>query len=171
VLFGAVILVLAVFVVIKWGIRRDPLGGTPIGIAMIVYGLLFGFFITDGRVLLGYWGVSQSRYTTYDLLVLVGIYLTALSQAPSREPSERIDRRAIAGIALGVMAVQLAFSVHYGIAGARSEHQAEVSTVTLMRNIEHESDLTVYSLDIGESPQEIKEDEAFLREHHLSLYG
>jgi hypothetical protein len=167
VIFGAVILVLAVFVVVRWGVSRDPLGGTPIGIALIIYGLLFGFFITDGRVLFGYWGVSQSRYTTYDVLVLVGIYLTALSHAPS---DARTDRRTVAGVALAAMAVQLVLSVHYGIAGARSEHQAEVSTVALTRNIDHESALTVYSVDIGESPQEIREDVAFLREHHLSLY-
>ena len=39
--FGAVILVLAVFVVLKWGIRRDESGGIPIGVAMITFGLLF----------------------------------------------------------------------------------------------------------------------------------
>jgi hypothetical protein len=110
----------------------------------------------------------EPRYTTYDVLVLVGIYLTALSHAPS---DARTDRRTVAGVALAAMAVQLVFSVHYGISGARSEHQAEVSTVALTRNIDHESALTVYSLDIGESPQEIRKDVAFLREHYLSLYG
>jgi hypothetical protein len=169
-LFGAVIFVLAVFVLIRWGLRRDPLGGTPIGIAMIVFGLLFSLFITDGRVLFGYSGVSTSRYTTYDVLVLVGIYLTALSRVPSPRP-ERINRRAVAGVALAVMAIQVVFGSHYGIAGARSQQRSDLRAVTLTQNIDHESPLTVYSLDIGESPRMIKDDVAFMREHHLSLYG
>jgi hypothetical protein len=163
-LFGGLILALAVFVVVRWGIHRDPESGSPIGIALIVYGLLFGALITDGRVLFGYWGVSQSRYTTYDALVVVGIYLTALSRA-------RADRRTVTGIALGVMAIQVVFSAHYGIAGARSQQQADLNAAALTRAIDHESELTIYSLDIGESPQEIRQDAAFLREHHLSLYG
>jgi hypothetical protein len=167
-LFGAVILVLAVFIIVNWGLRRDPDSAAPIGIALIAYGLLFGVLITDGRVLFGYWGVSQSRYTTYDVLVVVGIYLTALSHSPALE---RTGRRAVMGIALAIMAVQVVFSAHYGIAGARSQERAGLSAVALIRNIDHESDLTVYGLDLGESPQEIRQDVAFLREHHLSLFG
>jgi hypothetical protein len=178
VLFGAVILLLAVFVVVRWGIHRDLEGGTPVGIALIVYGLLFGVLITDGRVLFGYWGMSQSRYTTYDVLVLVGIYLTAVSRIPLHSrPGDRttirrrIDGGAVAAITLGIMAIQIVLSVHYGIAGARSQHHAEVSAVAITRNIDHESAATVLSLDIGESPRMIRKDAEFLRVHHLSLYG
>ena len=77
--FGAVILALAVFVVLRWGIRRDESGGAPIGVALIVFGLLFDALVTEGRLDLASGLASQSRYTTYDLLVLAGIFLTALS--------------------------------------------------------------------------------------------
>jgi hypothetical protein len=69
------------------------------------------------------------------------------------------------------MAIQVVFGSHYGIAGARSQQRSDLRAVTLTQNIDHESPLTVYSLDIGESPQMIKDDVAFMREHHLSLYG
>lgn len=168
-LFGVVILALAVFVIVKWGLRRDTESAGPIGIALTVYGLLFAASVTDGRVLLGYWGVSQSRYVTDTALVLAGIYLTALGRAPSRERVEL--RPAFTGIVLGAMAVAVAFGVHYGVGGARSVRQQEIAAMATARNVDHESNLTVYAVDIGESPQEIRQDVAFLREHHLGPFG
>jgi hypothetical protein len=193
--FGAVILVLAVFVVLKWGIRRDERGGAPIGVAMITFGLLFDLLITEGRVFYGYLGASQSRYTTYDVMVLAGIYMTTLSRAPSgvqvetgkrrrvttRRPHpamariravvDRIDRRWVARVALVAIVIQLAFGIHYGLEGARSEHQDYVTSATLTRNMDHESDGTVRYLYFVDTPEWIREQAAFLREHHLSLFG
>ena len=77
--FGVVILVLAVLVLIKWGFRRDEHSGVPIGIALIVFGLLFALLFTEDRVIFGLQAAAQSRYTTNDLLVLAGIYMTTLS--------------------------------------------------------------------------------------------
>jgi hypothetical protein len=171
--FGAVILVLAVFVVVKWGLHRDEDTGTPVGVALILFGLLFDLLITDGRMFFGYWGASQSRYVTNDVLVLAGVYLATLggSRSTGRSLFDRIDRGVISRVALAAMVIQVAFGVHYGIEGAQHEHQDYVTAATLTRNIDHESDLTAYRLYIAESPGEIREQAAFLREHHLSLYG
>jgi hypothetical protein len=189
IVFGAVILVLTVLVVLKWGIRRDESSGAPIGVALIVFGLLFDALVTEGRLDLGFWGASQSRYTTYDLLVLVGIFLTALGGARSRVEAanaaagsipargrvrtlvDRIDRRTVTLVALAAMVIQLALGVHYGLQGAREEHQDYVNSETLTRNIDHESDLTVYRLFFAETPQWIRQQAAFLRAHHLSEFG
>jgi hypothetical protein len=187
--FGAVIFGLAVFVVLKWGIRRDEESGAPIGVALIAFGILFDAFITEGRLAFGFFGASQSRYTTFDLLVLAGIYMATLASAPSgvevtsatRKPHtgmariravvNRIDRRWVTQVALAAMVVQLAFGVLYGLEGARSEHQDYIRSATLTRNINHESDRTVLRLYFVASPQWIREQAAFLREHHLSLFG
>ncbi len=91
IVFGAVILVLAVFVVLRWGIRRDESGGVPIGVAMIIFGLLFDALITEGRFFFGFAGAAQSRYTTYDVIVLAGIYLTSLGRATA-ERAEKATR-------------------------------------------------------------------------------
>ncbi len=77
-LFGVVILLLAIASIVAFGIRRDDHGGGPVGVALICFGLLFAASITEGRSQQGLWAASQSRYTTYDLLILVGIYLTVL---------------------------------------------------------------------------------------------
>lgn len=82
-LFGIFIFVLAIFVVIRWGIRRDDHGPAPIGVALIVFGLLFDALVTDGRVIFGLWASTASRYVTNDVLVLVGIYLAVLGRTPS----------------------------------------------------------------------------------------
>lgn len=167
-LFGVMILVLAIFVVVKWGFRRDPRGAAPIGIALTVYGLLFAAFVTDGRVLLGYWGASQSRYVTFDVLVLVGIYFTALGRASVAERANR--GRIVAWVTLAAMAIQVVFGVHYGVVGARSQIEQEVAATATARDVDHESPLAVYSLDIGESTEQIQQDVAFLREHHLGPF-
>ena len=88
--FGVVIFVVAVFVLIRWGIRRDEQSAAPIGIALIVFGLLFDALMTQGRFWLKFDAASQSRYTTNDVLVLAGIYLTVLSgkRLFARDPRE-----------------------------------------------------------------------------------
>ena len=52
-LFGVVVFALAVLVLFKWGLRRDEDSGVPIGIALIVFGLLFDALVTESRVVFG----------------------------------------------------------------------------------------------------------------------
>jgi len=196
--FGVVILVLALLVLIKWGWRRDEHSGVPIGIALMVFGLLFGLLFTEDRVIFGLRAAAQSRYTTNDLLVLVGIYMATLSGISSsvrtrteyggervrgwpRESIawvvgfiDRINRRTIRWIAIVAILIQVVSSVHYGIPGARGFYQTSVVDEHITRNINHESDATVsYGLGIfvPEPASWFREQAEFLREHHLSLYG
>ncbi len=78
IVFGAITVVLAVIVIALYGIRRDDSGAGPIGVALVGFGLLFAASTTEGRASLGYAGAAASRYTTYDLLILTGIYLALL---------------------------------------------------------------------------------------------
>ena len=196
--FGVVILVLAVLVLIKWGFRRDERSGVPIGVALIVFGLMFDLLFTEDRVIFGLGSAAQSRYTTNDILVLAGIYMTTLSGLPlsvrtkskeggkraRRLPHEtiawvrghidRIDRGTIRWIAIAAILIQVASSVHYGIAGARQFHETSVVSASYTRDINHESDATVsygLGLFVPEPVHWFREQAQFLREHHLSLFG
>ena len=89
ILFGVVILALAVFTVIFYGLRRDEHGAGPIGVALIVCGLLFAASVTQGRIFFGYWGAGASRYTTFDLLILIGVYLCVLGKPNLRATRQK----------------------------------------------------------------------------------
>ena len=76
IVFGLVILILAAAALAAYGLQRDGQRGSPIGIALICFGLLFAGAVTQGRLTKGYVTAGASRYTTFDLLILVGIYLS-----------------------------------------------------------------------------------------------
>ncbi len=195
-LFGVAIFVLAVFVVLRWGIRRDEHSGAPIGIALIVFGLLFDALVTQGRYWLNFLAASGSRYTTNDVLVLVGIYMTVLTgtgararaeRAPigsgaashrrwsvawMRENVERIDRRAIRRIALAAIAIQVIVSIPLGVKHARAFHQDYLTAASVTANIEHEPDsVVVGDLYYIQGAEWIRVQAQYLREHHLSQFG
>ena len=196
VVFGSVLLVLAVLSLIKWGIRRDETSGGPLGIALVVYALLFVVMITQGRFFFGFFAASQSRYTTNSVLALTGIYLTALSAVTSGVASrptgtkwssatglrralsrvwERIDGlngRIILGVSLAAVVIQVVSSAHYAPAGARYNHQQGLTVAAVTRNIDHVNDYTVWvDLYIAQRPTVIRSDAHFLRQQHLSQFG
>ena len=63
--FGLLIVLLAVGSVLICGLRRDESSGSPVGVALICYGLLFAVVITQGRILFGYRGCEL--LSVYDL--------------------------------------------------------------------------------------------------------
>jgi hypothetical protein len=193
--FGVVILVLAVLVLIRWGLRRDEVSAAPIGIALIVYGLLFDALITQGRLFLLFFAASASRYTTNDVLVVVGFYLTVLDRTSSRQrvagrslaknagrPQrtlawvrghiDQIDRIPLRQIALVAIVIQVVFSVGLSFSGARQLHDREVQALTVTRNIDHEpAGVAELDLYFVRKAKWLREQTQFLREHHLSQFG
>ena len=197
VLFGLVIVILAVGTVLICGFRRDQRGASPVGIALICYGLLFAALITQGRSFLGYAAASFSRYTTFDLLILVGIYLALLgrrshaidtgaelaadpagtSGSPRRHSRaaggwvDRVARPWAIVVVLVVIVVQIPFGIHYGIEGASSQYSYDVTSASVLRNIDHESNSQVrYYLYWFEPPSVVREQARTLEEHHLSVF-
>ena len=201
--FGVVLLVLAVLALLKWGIARDELSGAPIGVALIVFGLLFDVLITQGRFWRGYFFASQSRYSTYDILVLAGIYLAALDGARSlaraksdvvragtgwrsrpviasirsaslwvKDQLDRINPSVVLRIALVALVIQVGFSFHYAVVGARRSYLNQVTAGSVTRNFDRESGpALVNHLYFTQSPGWLRTEVQFLREHHLSLFA
>jgi hypothetical protein len=81
--FGVVIVAVAIWVMVVYGSRRDD-SGSLIGVALTCFGLLFAVTITTGRTAYGLWYADSSRYSTFDLFILMGTYLTVLEARPSR---------------------------------------------------------------------------------------
>ena len=125
----------------RWWVRlRVPL-------ALILSGLLFDVLVTEGRVPLGLLGATASRYTTYNLLLLAGIYLAAVAAARAvhSDPGSAVRfatlpmRRIVLCAAGLVVLVQLAWGFPYGL------YQGQVYFVNrsigahLLLNYRHES--------------------------------
>jgi hypothetical protein len=198
VIFGAVVFGLALIAIIRFGIRRDQHGAGPIGVALILMGLLFAATVTEGRLIFGYWAAGASRYTTFDLLVPLGIYLTAIS-SPKREVAMatatgsaeesgtplpfspvpgrrdwlyRIGRPAFAVAVIAVIVVQIAFSVPNSIKGARDNFVYQAKGAQLLRDINHSSDgEIVYYLSVFDTAAFIRSQTLTLEKYHLNVFA
>jgi hypothetical protein len=199
-LFGLLIVAIAVVTALVYGIRRDEERGSPVGVALICVGLLFAVTVTQGRILFGYAGASQSRYTTFDLLILVGTYVTLLERPLRRH--EAIERslgtaatrdlkagqarmrsrmpewlqnsglRMARWVVVAAIALQLALGVHYGLSGARSDYKYQAEAVKVLRNLNHTSNGPVeYFLDIFEPASWIRQQARVVEDHHLSIFA
>ena len=197
-LFGLCIVLLAVATVLICGFQRDVRGGSPVGIALICYGLLFAAMITQGRSFFGYYGASQSRYTTFDLLILIGIYLALLSrrggaqedlQLPFDEPRLRTqtsnarERRGshsrpyrtatlcIWIVALIAIGIQIPLGIYYGVHGARNSYDYDVKVTRVLRNINHASNDALIALYPFEPASIIRDRVRVLEVHRLSVFS
>jgi hypothetical protein len=81
---GVAVFLLAVVCLTIYG-RRRSLSRSPVGPALICFGILFAVWVTIGRTYLGLWAASQSRYETQNLLILVGCYLCLLERWPAHD--------------------------------------------------------------------------------------
>jgi hypothetical protein len=81
---GVAVFLLAVVCLALYGRRRN-LSRSPIGPALICFGILLATLVTIGRANLGFSGASQSRYVTEDLFILVGCYLCLLERWPGHQ--------------------------------------------------------------------------------------
>ena len=78
-ILGTLIVVVAVWLVITCGLRRDASDGNPFGVSLICFGLLFTAMITAGRAWDTY--ASVGRYAMFEILLWVGCYLVLLDRA------------------------------------------------------------------------------------------
>jgi hypothetical protein len=197
-LLGLLIIVVGLGIIVAYGIRRDDRSSAPIGVALIAMGLLFAGTVTEGRVIFGAWAASASRYTTFDLLIPVGIYLALLGRSDVRTPAsptvdasdrlapvEAAPRRPVVsprtsllslraariGIAVLIVA-QFAVSLPQGIWGARTSYVYQSTGAKVLRNIDHlPNNEVVYFLYIFSKSSFIRHQAKTLEQHHLSVFA
>ena len=85
-LFGLVIVVVALATLVLCGLRRDKTSASPVGAALVCFGLLFSGLVALGRHGLGYWGASSSGYTIYDIWIIIGVYMVLLDRTGKATP-------------------------------------------------------------------------------------
>lgn len=199
-LFGLVIIGLALATIAAYGLRRDEHGGGPLGVSLICFGLLFAGAVTQGRVTKGYIVASASRYTSFDLLILVGIYLALLdrpaiagvmqrgkdnwkegAEATSKavankcvltERNIRVVHSVMVGAMLMVIATQVATSTNTGLIQIQGTHRHQRRAVYALQNLDVTSNKALPGLDLSphRSDQYIRHQLQLAQELHLSLY-
>ena len=84
VVLGVTVVLLAAVSLIAYGRSSQP-SKSPVGPALICFGVLFAVTVTIGRSHFGLSAASQSRYVTFNLLILAGCYLCLLERLPSSQ--------------------------------------------------------------------------------------
>jgi hypothetical protein len=74
---GIATVLMAIWVLVRFGGRHDTDGPAPIAVALILYGLFFALITAYGRSGLGL--SLAPRYIMYDILVLAGTYLAIIN--------------------------------------------------------------------------------------------
>jgi hypothetical protein len=75
-------------------------------------------------------------------------------------------------VVLVAIVVQIPLGIHYGVQGARSDYAHDVKAVSVLRNINHESNSQVtYYLFLFNPASWLREQARTLEEHHLSVFS
>ncbi len=91
---GIIIFAVAISVVLAYGVRRNKADGSPIGVSLVCFGLLFAATITEGRAWLGVTYLPFALwYTVFDLLIPVGAYLALLGRPNLAREARQSDQR------------------------------------------------------------------------------
>jgi hypothetical protein len=149
---------------------------------------------------LGFWGAGQSRYTTFDLLILVGLYMTVLGRPTLFSHDSKAIRVPTAGeqlgshrwswlhgwighlaeyalligrwIVVGVISIQALLGLVNGMQGVDSVHKGQVQAVQVSRTIDQSSNDTVQSyLEPFLPASYIRQQIRIAERLHLSLFA
>lgn len=185
---GVLIFLLAMTVASEQRFRRARAGGGPVGVALICYGLLFAAITTQGRLATGMPTADGSRFTTFELLILVGTYFALLdgltgnrvpraSRRAVNRPSSRHYVRVIVRATLIIICLQVALGIENGLIGARAHHASFRMEAYELVHINEYSDYTLsggfpFGVTSGtEVETNIRRLAEVAKAHHLSLFA
>jgi hypothetical protein len=189
---GIVIFAIAVWALIR-GFRRGSSSGAPIGVSLIVFGLLFVATVSIGRTQLGL--ATAGRYSTFALTIWAGAYLVFLEPI-SRELRElgaswlgRTDRVAAGGwsrdapwaqvvtvaaqlLLIVLIVFQLVLGTENGLIFARAWRSQEAVIADVSVNVKKAPDPMLQSV-LGQAlnPSFIRQMAEYARSQRLSLFG
>jgi hypothetical protein len=175
--FGCLVVALALYTLWSCGRRRDIESAAPVGLALIVFGLLCALSTTYGRVTAGAGGAAASRYTTFDLLIVVGTYLTYIAFPGDLVQSARVPRKqvtartVVAALLGGVILVQVLFGFLNGIRWARWDRQQLLFSAVITVDISKIPDVVVGQLEPFSSPRALRNETRVLADRNLSLFA
>ena len=197
-LFGFATVVVAVIAIFLVGIKRDSSTGSPIGVVLILFGLGFAAMMTKGRIIGGLPQAGQSRYATFDLLVLAGTYLALLGHPPlpaviARWQSARADQvpgitstsngertrvwptrvllPTVGALTGALIVVQVVYGFHYGNQGATLFSMSQKGVLAMEQKIHQVTAAQASSIYFSLEPGPwVIERIDLLQSHHLGPF-
>ena len=173
---GVLIVFTALWLTFWAVVRAEDNDGALLGVGLICFGLLFAVTITAGRVSAGLDAGGASRYTTFDLLTLVGCYFVLLARRGAAATDRRLDKvlwwtsRGIVGAGVSLT---LVLGTINGLDDASSWQSAQIRAARTVANIQGASDSMVERV-LNVNPYYVPDTRhlaAFARQDHLSLFA
>jgi hypothetical protein len=168
--FGVLILLLAIVTLVAYGFRSDETSASPIGVALIVFGLLFAAALTEGRAIFGYPGAASSLYTVCDLLVPIGIYLALLGRPRLQLMKSDVGIRGARWTVAMIIGVQVVVGLPEGISRARFTHFIDAQAVQTATHLSNSSVANILVLSGLESLPSLRQQVQIEEELHLSSF-
>ncbi len=120
-MFG--LLLSAVACAVGWIAWKDGCENAFAGLGLVAFGILFDAVVAIGRVAYGLGALEASRYTTYNLLMVAGLWwmIVTMWQFGNVPRSARVVSRMsfVPWVVVFVLALQVAVSLPYGIMAGR----------------------------------------------------
>jgi hypothetical protein len=139
--FGVAMFLLAMWVIVRYGLRRDETSARPVGVALICFGLLFVASADIGTAwVLGPWVGTNSLYVINVLLILVGSYLVVLNWPASTgsRAGAVVHQLVPLGVVI-VIAVQVVLGTTNGLSGGKTTHRSALEAADVVVNMVHAS--------------------------------
>lgn len=167
---GAILLSLGTYVILQ-GIRASNMDkGYLFPVALCVYAFLFDLALLGGRQQLGLLQATVPHYTTYNLLLLIGIYIglvNMLKNASSRQEKRYFTLLGVFGI---ISLTQISISYYVGISEGKEFSHSRVKSAKLLANYRVAPDLMITSYVTGELSL-FRKEAPMLSRYHLSIFS
>ncbi len=158
---------------------RVPVRRMRVALALWTFGLLFDLLVTVGRTELGLLYAQSSRYSTFNLLVIIGIYLGAVSVLQptdgGRHLVSKVTRRPLAAgvtaVLVALIAAQIAWSIPNGIVVGRQYRANREVAARLLRHYRDEPAPLLGKYLFYPEGQYVKEWAPILQDHHWSVFS
>jgi hypothetical protein len=174
---GVLIVFTALWLTFSAVVRGEENDGSPLGVGLICFGLLFAVTITAGRAGPGLDAGGGSRYTTFDLLTLVGCYFVLLARGGVVSTDRRRDKvlwwTSLGSVGVGVCLTLILGTIN-GLDDASSWQSAQIQTARVIANMQRAPDSMIERDLIGNDPFEVpytRQRVVFARQNHLSLFA
>ncbi len=169
---------LAASALVLWGVlrRQVPASRLRLPLALWLSGLLFDILVTVGRLQLN--APFSSRYTTYGLVLLIGVYLgvvTLLNPPPRLRALPRTLvlrpwRSALAGVVLALVILQVVWSIPNGLDQGRATLASRTEAALILRDFRTEPNSQLAHFLYPPSGAYVRSWASWLQARHWSVF-